>query len=866
MLERAFGSIALPVTNVLEQIVLASRAGPLVLTAPPGSGKTTLVPPAILDDLSDGRSVVLLQPRRMAARSVARWIAAQRQVKLGQEVGYQVRFDRCASKSTRLLVMTTGVLLRRFVEDLDYQPDAQARVPDYQPDGRARDPLLDGIGAVVLDEFHERTLEMDLALGMLWRIKETLRPDLRLLVMSATLDAGPVSKRLGGCPVIEASGRVFPVEIRYAKRRDEGRLHERVLATLASLPTDVKSNGLGSRGHILVFLPGVGEIRATEEACRVWAARQGMEICTLFGDMPAEAQDEVLRPTAKRRLILSTNVAETSLTIEGVTVVIDSGFQRQQRYSSEVGLSKLELIPISQGSAEQRAGRAGRMAPGICYRLWERAAHASRIVNDPPEVLRSDFASAALHLLLWGERDIEDFPWLTPPSKETIQSAMKLLLALEAIDEAHNVTPQGRSIASLPTHPRLARLIIAGAELGVLREASLAAALLSERDPFREVGRGSLPERSSISDSDVVDQVFALQRFHAAGGEKEIANAGAARVILITAEQFFQMAQGHREVRAEVPSDALRQALLSAFPDRLSKLRTASQDRGLMVGGRGVRLVAPSRVRGKALFLAIDADNAGGEARVRKASMVEREWLKGPNLRVADESFFHPSRLQVEARRRTYWHDLLLEETPIEITDLHAAAELLAAHARANLDRVLPAADHPSQRFRLRVNWLAVIAPDLGITHLDNEFVKKHLSEICRGLRSFEQLRTANWLDFFRALVGFERIGEIDRLAPPNFQVPSGSRIPLAYSLEGPPTLSVRIQEMFGLAETPRIVDGRIPLLLELLGPNYRPQQLTSDLASFWKNTYPTVMKELRRRYPKHPWPDCPAESIAKRK
>jgi ATP-dependent helicase HrpB len=832
--------IDLPVAGVLKDAVAASRGGAVVVSAPPGSGKTMLVPVAILDDLPPAQKVVLIQPRRIAARAVARRIAQLRGVRLGEEVGYQVRFDSCLSRATRLAVVTTGILLRRLLDDV----------------------AIEDVGAVVLDEFHERTIEMDLVLGLLVRIRQTLRPDLRIVVMSATLVAEPIARLLEDCPVIHAEGRPFPVKVRYLRRGDERPLPE---AVAALVPEAIRE----TPGHVLVFLPGVGEILRCQEALASWAERQGHALLPLFGDLPPEQQDRVLADLGQRKIILATNVAETSLTIEGVTAVIDSGQARQMRVSPATGLPRLELIPISQASAEQRAGRAGRTAPGICWRLWQEASHKSRPPADAPEVLRSDLAQPLLQLLALGELD--GFPWLDAPPLDAIVNARRLLALLGAIDEHDRITPLGQELARLPAHPRLGRMLLAGAQHGVLRETSIAAALLSERDPFRSAEHGRRGPRdygTVCSRSDVVDRVAALQAFHAglANSDPHLElHPGGARNVLRTAEQLFHLADFPRAPRAGNLDEALMRALLEAFPDRLAKLRPGTLDRALMVGGRGVRLDVGSRVRGEAFFLAIDLNDAGGEARARLVSAVDRSWLPAELLRTVDELFFNPTRGQVEARARTYWVDLLLEETPVAIKDTAAAAALLAHHARQQLDRLLPAADTAAGSFLARIRWLSGALPDLKLPPFDEADLEQMLPEVCHRLRALDEIRSADWLSLLQARVGYDRLTEINRLAPPEIELPSGNRHAIVYEVSKTPVLAVRIQELFGMRETPKIAGGRVPLLLHLLGPNYRPQQVTADLASFWQSAYPEVKKELRRRYPKHAWPDDPIAAQATR-
>ena len=839
---REFLCSDLPVAGVLSQVREASRSGAVVVTAPPGSGKTMLVPAAVLDDLADGMKLILLQPRRIAARAVAQQIAILRGVPLGGEVGYQVRFDSCTSRDTRLFVETTGIMLRRLLTDIS----------------------LEGIGAVVLDEFHERTIEMDLVLGMLVRIASTLRPDLRIVVMSATLATEPVLKLLGNCPLVSAEGRRYPVDIRYARRGDSRSQNDLVVeAVLDALEkTD---------GHLLVFLPGVGEILKCEQLLAPIAERKGHLLLTLFGDLPPEQQDRVLVEGGSRKIILSTNVAETSLTIFGITAVIDSGLARQMQVSPATGLPQLQRISISKASADQRAGRAGRTGPGRCYRLWDEASHVHRVNAQTPEVLRSDLAEPLLQLSVLGEGD--DFPWLDVPPRDAVENGRRLLVMLGAIDENKCITPLGHELARIPAHPRLGRLLLAGARHGVLRETSVAAAMLSERDPFRwgtHVHSGPRDRVIVRSRSDVVDRVIALQAFHAGVSQSDKGlelHPGGARNILRAAEQLYRVVDGALAPRAQDPASSLMQALLEAFPDRLARLRSGTQDRATMVGGRGVRLDHASRVRQEPFFLAIEINDAGGEASVRQASAIEKKWIDAEaiNLRSIEELLYHPTRRQVEARLRTYWADLVIDETPRTITDSVAAAKILEIEARAQFDRVVPSTMSAAGSFRSRVRWLASVAPDLELPTLDDADVASMLPELCRGLRSLDDVQSADWLASMQAAVGFERLDEIDRLAPVQIQFFNGKRHTLIYEHGKTPVLAVRIQELFGVCDTPCINGGRVTVLLHLLGPNHRPQQVTSDLQSFWKNTYPTVQKELRRKYPKHSWPDDPLAPLPSR-
>ncbi len=626
---------SLPVFPHLTEIVAASRSGSLVVTSPPGSGKTTLIPPAILDDLKGDQQLILVQPRRVATRAVVRRIAALRHARLGDEVGYQVRFENATSPGTRLIVSTTGILLRRLIDDL----------------------TLPGIATVVLDEFHERTIELDTSFGMLCQLQQTIRPDLRIVVMSATLESQPISRLLNDCPVIDIPGRLFPVEIKYLHRRSLDRLEQQIGGAVDEALRK-------TAGDVLVFLPGVGEIA---RAAKQLSGRvdPSIDVCQLFGEMAAEDQDRVLTPSTHRKVILATNIAETSLTIDGVTAVVDSGLARQRRTDASVGIPRLELVPISKASAEQRSGRAGRLEPGICWRLWEAAAHAARPDRDPPEIIRDEPSSTILQLLYWGEREVERFPWIDPPSSVAIESSLTLLKRLGAIDESHDVTEIGKRMVQMPLHPRLARLLISGADYGASIESALAAAMLAERDPFR-VGHGdrtAIDRRITASASDIVDRVRWLSTMamdHDSGVKADCPretppyiHRPTAHNVLRVARQLLQWIPRekppHLIQSADDHETALMRAILDAFPDRLARLRSNSRDRGLMVGGRGVRIDPQSAVRPDELFVGVDIADSTGDATARLISIAHREWLDPSLLHVADELFFNPSRAQVEA-------------------------------------------------------------------------------------------------------------------------------------------------------------------------------------------------------------------------
>lgn len=858
--------LELPIDRHLERIVAQLQShNCLIVEAPPGTGKTTRAAPALLS-LANGQfgraadnpfpqgKVLLIQPRRIAARAAAARIAAERHSTLGQLIGYQVRFDARVSAATRLIAMTPGILLRHL-----------------QSDG-----VLADVAAVVLDEFHERSLEVDLLLGMLRRLQQELRPELRLMLMSATLDSQQVANYLEQPPIESVEARTFPVKkifSRYQPTATRGRTppspSRRIVEQCAATTREAAS---AHEGDILVFLPGVGEIHQVARELQVDAERNGWRLLNLYGDLSPEDQDRVLSPSRERKVILSTNVAETSLTIENVRIVVDSGWARVQRIDPALGLNMLVLEPISNASADQRTGRAGRTAPGVCYRLWDEITGRARPDYLEPEVLRVDLTGGVLQLLCWGEADVAAFPWLTPPPPQALEQALQTLKLLGAVEADGRPTSLGRRMNDLPVQPRLARLLLAGQELGIARFACMAAACLSERDIFDRRTRGGPREQVAhdgvSGECDVMRQVVALQRFsqhrqieHEVGTLK----IAAAQHVLRVAEQLQQLlssfqsrAEDSKSAQGIDVEHALRHALLVAFPDRLAQRRAAGQARGLMVGGRGVKLDESSSVRKSELFLCLDVDAAGSEARVRQASAMEAHWLPEKFLEQRDERFFHPTAEAVVTRRRIYFLDLLLSETPIETPADQQTAQLLAATAAERFERLLPTKDKALHSWLARVAWLTRELPDAPLPRLDVENLARLISGWCYGLRKLDELKQLPWKDLLEGELSPAGRKLLVTQAPEQIKLPSGRVVLLQYEAGKPPVLAARIQEFFGWTHTPRLAEGRTPLLLHLLAPNGRVQQITDDLASFWANTYPLVRKELRGRYPKHAWPENP--------
>jgi ATP-dependent helicase HrpB len=830
---------ALPIDPVLPELIAAlRRQSNVVLRAPTGAGKTTRVPPALLDGgLAENGRIVVLEPRRLAARAAARRMSDERGGKLGNEIGYQVRFDRRCGTRTRILVVTPGILLRLLHDD----------------------PYLESTGVVIFDEFHERGLESDLALGMVRLVQQTVRPELRLVVMSATLAVEAVSAYLGGCPVLASEGRLHPVEIVYEPRP------ERQAWPLA-VANGVERALERTPGDLLVFLPGLQEIRQTARHLEGVAAERDLAVLPLHGELPSEQQDAALLPQTRRKIVLATNVAETSVTVEGVTGVVDSGLERLLVFDPRVGLDRLQLQPISRTSAEQRAGRAGRTQPGVCVRMWSAGAHRSRPEQTEPEIRRVDLAAAVLHLLCLGETEVLRFPWLEAPKEATVSQALALLRRLGAVG-ANGVTELGRAMVRLPVHPRLGRLLIEGQRLGAAERVALAAALLSERDPFTrsfaEVPSTGAPRHSTSSD--ILDRVESLEEFERSGRastSRGVLHRSAAHFLLRARDQFLRSLRARPSTPPSADEGVLR-SLLAAFPDRVARRRAAGSRRGVMVGGRGVRLAPASGVVEAEFFLCIDVDAGQKETWVRQASALEREWLPVEQVTTAVEIVFDADMERVTAKRRVRFVDLVLEETDAMLADSEEAARVLAEAAARHVERVLPAGDSPAGLYRTRVRCLREWMPELQLPALDDAEVRELLTWLCHGCRSFADLRKADWLQSFQDRLTHTQRQALEREAPERVQVPSGSRIALRYELGRPPILAVRIQELFGLTATPRLAGGRVQVLLHLLAPNYRPQQVTDDLASFWTNTYPQVRKELRARYPKHAWPEDPCSATA---
>ena len=821
----------LPIDPLLPEVVATlGRSRRLIVRAAPGAGKTTRVPAALLDGgLAGDRHVVVLEPRRIAARAAAEFVARERGGVVGAEIGYRVRFEQRGGPSTRLWFVTEGVFGRQLVAD----------------------PFLEDVGVVVLDEFHERHLAGDVALAVVRHLQETVRPDLRLVVMSATLDTDAITRVLDGAAALTSEGRSFPVAIEHDET--EGPLPARVAAALRRT--------LAVAGDVLVFLPGAAEIRRTADAIAPLTAAAGVDVVPLHGDLPLDAQERALRPGPRRRVVLATNVAETALTVEGVTTVIDSGLARVARFDPRHGINVLRLQGVSRAAAEQRAGRAGRTAPGRCIRLWSRAEHAGRRAFETPEMLRLDLARTALELRAWGLAAVGELAWIDAPPAAALARADRLLALLGAVDAASGaLTPTGRRLLELPAEPRIARLLVEAERAGAGDDGALVAALASERDVLASgrafgttrdfpPGPSDLLLRADLF-LDAARRRFAPEACRALGLEPRAVHA----------VERARRQLGRILARAgSGDARTLLRLVLAGFPDRVARRRAAGAPRAIMVGGTGIVLAAESVVREADLFVAVDVERtAGPEARVRVASAIEAAWLAElfpGSVTDATELVFDATAARVVARVRTRYHDLVLAETTRTDVDRSAAGEILAGVVRRDPRGLL---DDGAQALLARLAFLRRAMPDLGLPDDPDALAADALAGLAAGRTALAEVRRADAHAAIVAQLSPVQRAALAREAPPVHVLPSGRHATLRYPADRPPVVAARIQELFGLHATPRLAAGRVPLVVELLAPNDRPVQVTDDLASFWRTTYAEVRKQLRGRYPKHDWPEDP--------
>ncbi|MBB2695976.1 UNVERIFIED_ORG: ATP-dependent helicase HrpB [Rhizobium esperanzae] len=802
----------LPVSHVLPAIGVAlAEQKRAVLSAPPGAGKTTLVPLYLLEEAwrGDGR-IILLEPRRLAARAAASRMASLIGQQVGGTVGYRMRLDNRISAATRIEVVTEGVFARMVLDD----------------------PELSGVSTVIFDEFHERSLDADFGLALALDVQSALREDLRILVMSATLDIERVAALLDYPPVIESLGRSFPIDIRYQDRPGGERIEDAVTRAIVEAHAS-------ETGSILAFLPGQAEITRTAERLQ---GRFGPEtlIAPLYGNLGQKEQDAAIRPAAAglRKIVLATSIAETSITIDGVRIVIDSGMQRLPVFEASTGITRLETVRVSRASADQRAGRAGRTEPGIAVRLWHQGQTAALPAFTPPQILSSDLSGLVLDLAHWGVQDPASLAFVDQPPETTLQEARMLLGQLGALDKDGMLTARGKVMRDLALPPRLAAMVVSAGESGHARDAASIAVLLTEQ------GLGGTS----------VDIEERLRRFKAERGERAEASRRLAG----------RLASGLDRVEAAAPALA-GQLLLHAFPDRIA-LQRGGRGRYVMANGRGAELPETERLAGSRMLVIADLTGRAAQARVLAAAEVTRGDIEAElpgEIRTDDQIFFDRQSRQVRARRATRLGAIIFDETPLPRPSGAAVTQALVEGVRElGLDQL--AFSKEAIQLRERIGFLHRTIgdpwPDVGdaalLSRLDEWFAP--FQSEARGLSDISAGGLSAGL---MSLVPHELQRDLSRLAPTHFEAPTGQRHPIQYEGEEP-VLTIRVQELFGLKQHPAIAGGRLPLLLELTSPAHRPIQTTRDLPGFWAGSWRDVRAEMRGRYPRHPWPERPEEAL----
>ena len=812
----------LPIDDALGPLKAALAASPCaVLVAPPGAGKTTRAPLALLDERwARGKRLLLLEPRRLAARAAASRMAATLGEKVGETIGLRVRLQSLVSNRTRIEVVTEGVFTRMILDD----------------------PSLEGVGAVLFDEFHERSLDADLGLALALDAQAGLREDLRILVMSATLDGARVRALLGEAPLIESEGRAYPVATRYVGRNPGARVEDEVArVTLAALNEET--------GSILVFLPGQGEIRRVAETLEARIRRPDVDVAPLYGAMDARAQDLAVAPAApdRRKIVLATSIAETSLTIEGVCVVVDSGLMRVPVYQPDVGLTRLETVRVSRANADQRRGRAGRIEPGVCYRLWEEAANGGLQPYATPEILSADLSGFLLDCAAWGVADPLRLAFLDPPPRGALAEARILLTAIGALDGDGRITDAGRAISSLPLPPRLSRMVIDAAREGDARTAGEVAVVVTERG----LGGDAVDLTSRL-------EAFRRDRSQRADEARRLARGLAARALAPALSR-------ERERGRQAPDEGKPGALLaSAYPDRIAIAR-GRRGEFLMANGRAAAL-EPHDALADQPFLAIgEIAGRAASARILLAApltLEEIEAVAGASIETADELTFDRASASLRARRRRRLGALILAEQTLAVPpDDDAALALARGVLSLGVER-LPWSKALKQ-WRDRVMFLRRAEgdawPDLSDAALAQD--PAWLAPFLRGKTRLDEIAAEDVADALPAAIPWDLARRLDAEAPTSFRAPTGTEAPIDYDAEGGPAIALRVQELFGLNEHPSVAGGRIPLTLRLLSPAHRPIQITRDLPGFWRGSWAAVRSDLRGRYPRHVWPEDPASA-----
>ncbi|MFT3739261.1 MAG: ATP-dependent helicase HrpB [Breznakibacter sp.] len=810
-----YRTIPLPICNIVPDIrQKLALDNTLIINAPPGAGKSTLLPLALMDEpWVDGKKILMLEPRRLAARTIATRMAGLLAQEAGQTVGYRIRFDSCAGPGTRIEVVTKGILTRMLQND----------------------NALENVAMVMFDEFHERSIYADVALALCRDAQQVLRPDLRIVVMSATLDMPQLSKLLNA-PVAVSEGRLYPVDIVYTGMRDSMMLPELTARAAAKAVAD-------DEGDILVFLPGEGEIRQTETLLAKNFPQ--LSIHPLYGQLPPSRQFAAIMPDhhGRRKIVLATSIAETSLTIEGIKVVIDTGYGRTLRFDPGTGLSRLATTDISKDAADQRAGRAGRLSAGKCYRMWD-MVHQHRMADHRvPEIEESDLASLVLDMAQWGVADIQKLTWLTPPPKGHLAQATETLHDLDALKDG-KITLHGRKMASLPCHPRLAHMLIMAQGSGQLQLGTDIAAVLEERDP--------LPRETGI---DINLRIEALRRHRVENRDNKALNR-----IEKVAASYRKLFGIHADNRPFDPYDT-GVLLVHAYPERIACARPGNNARFQLSNGSYAMALHSDGLAHEPWLAVAHLDARDGLGKIFLASPLNPKDL-APLVKQQQTVAWDIRKGGLAATNDLRIGSIVLQSKPIAKPDAQQVANAICDIVMKDGERLLDFNEEVEQ-WQNRVLSLRTWSPDDGWPDVSTpallQTAHQWLAPYAGQAKKNEDLKKLNLLDIFHHQLDWEKQSRLDQLAPGRIEVPSGSKIKLQYQANGAsPVLAVRLQEMFGLAETPCVNKGKIPVLLHLLSPGYKPVQVTSDLRSFWNHTYFEVKKELRTRYPKHVWPDDP--------
>lgn len=823
----------LPINAVLEDIKTSLETNTtLILQAPPGAGKSTRVPLALLDaPWLDEKMIIMLEPRRVAARMVATQMAKLLGEELGQRVGYQVKMDSLHSHETKILVVTEAILVRMLQSD----------------------ETLAKVALIIFDEFHERSIYSDLSLALSLQVQELLREDLKILIMSATLNAQKLVELLGNVPVITSEGKTYEVEMHYldikTKQPDSKTLNTLALKTIL---TAVKND----EGDILVFLQGVKDIRNLQNSLKESLKESDIAVLPLYSALPKKEQDLALLPFKKRKIILATNIAQTSLTIEGVRVVIDSGLEKLSRFNHATAMNHLESAFISKESATQRAGRAGRMSHGKCYRLW----HENRALleSTKPELLRSDLSSLLLDLAVWGVEEFDELQWLDRPNEEAIESTKEVLKELEMLDSSFKITAFGRDALSLGLHPRFAYMILKANELGYAYEASLLCALLSEKDIFKY----------SVRDSDLTSRFMHL---YERDFDSNFVNVHHAKEVLTQADFFYAKLRKIKQVsskKSDFDRAKLAVLLLLAYPDRLAKRRAKNDNRYKLSNGKGALLNSEDSLFNEEYLVVANLNANVKDSFINQALSISISEVEEyfPMLMQAKESISYNSQTKKFDIRESVWFlELELSSKPAQLTAKHDMKKLLLELLKSEGLELL-SWSKKATALKHRVNFVNEHLDDKLKSFSDESLLVSLDVWLEPFLSNIKSVKDLEGLDLYPMLLGlltWDEQQELDKLAPTTLKVPSGSNIYIDYSDAQKPSVSVKIQEMFGLEETPKVLNSTISLQIHLLSPAMQPIQITYDLSSFWQNSYEEVRKELRGKYKRHYWPENPYEAIA---